>query len=110
MSERRNTVGVFFTLADKDGSVRILRDFGQAIKHALFFTERPNPAAVAVRLPLPEVFRIVPNHLIQERTAFVGVVVFRDDLAFRLACAFVMTLAVRLERTEAGLFANVVLA
>src|SRR5262249_59021167 len=52
--------------------------FGQAIELAACFAERPGPAGLSSRAPLPEVFRGAPHDLKQQRTRLIRVIVGRD--------------------------------
>jgi hypothetical protein len=64
VAERREAIGVLFTLTDKNRDVRKPCYVGPTIENALGGVIIIDPSAVAVRSPLPEGFRVVARDLI----------------------------------------------
>src|SRR5262245_38989485 len=51
----------------------------EPIENALHTIELPNPATSTIGSALPKVFRLEPQHLVQKRSALVGVIVCCND-------------------------------
>jgi hypothetical protein len=81
--ERGDVVRVLLAFADEDGAVGILQQFPAAVRDTTDAVEVPDPFAVAVWPALPEIFRLKPNYLVEQRALIVGIVVSREDLALR---------------------------
>jgi hypothetical protein len=72
-----DAIRVLLAFANEDGAVRVLQQFRQPIQHAADVAELIHPAAVAVRPALAKSLRLVSLHLVEQRAAFVGVIVSR---------------------------------
>jgi hypothetical protein len=60
---------------------------GQTVWHMPDAFNCPTPVACAVGSALPEILRLEPHDLVQERAALIGVVVGRDDLVLTVRFA-----------------------
>jgi hypothetical protein len=89
-----------------------LQNFGPAIDDAPRVTDIPNPAAIAVWAALTEGFRLEPDDLIKQLPPLIPIVIpgLNGTLQPAGCRAVFAALAVWLERTEAGLFANMIAA
>src|SRR5262249_11476197 len=78
MSEASSPVGILLAFGNKYSGIANLSQFWQAIRNAAS-AELPGPTAIAVRLPLPEVFRFEAQHLIKQLAVGIGVIVFGNS-------------------------------
>jgi hypothetical protein len=122
MIQRRNAVCILFTFGHKDTGVWVLQQLGQAVGDTAAVLHAPEPAALTVRSTLAEALRLKPDDLVEQPAFIIGVVVGRDDVAFRRSVGlsgddladierwFELAPAIWFEGRQACFLADVVLA
>src|SRR5262249_5433558 len=120
--EGSDAIRVLLAFANEDTCVWVLQQVRQAVNDAAAILHAPNPPVFAIRSPLAEALRLKPADLVEQRALVVGVVVCRDDIAFRSSVAGRLCggkfldierrflFAVRFERLDACFAADVILA
>ena len=83
MSKGCNPVGILFALADKDGGVRIFHQFEPAVYDAAL-AKLPNPSAVSIRPSVPKCLGLESQHLVQQDTVRIGIIISRGGYGPRL--------------------------